>query len=58
MCYGCRSPISEQDKISSEYKEGIYCPHCVNSIPNKTIKRATERQKQIYLAKKRFQAYH
>lgn len=54
MCYGCRHPISVEDKKqTTSYKEGIYCPHCINSITPKTIKRATERQKQIFLAKQK-----
>lgn len=51
MCYGCRYPVSYIDKQSTKYKEGIHCPHCVDFIADKTIKRATERHKQISLLK-------
>ena len=53
MCYGCRYPVSIEEQQSPKYKAGIHCPNCIDSIPEKTIKRATERQKQINLLKKR-----
>ncbi|MBO3459922.1 rhodanese-related sulfurtransferase [Aetokthonos hydrillicola Thurmond2011] len=28
MCSNCGYPISEDDKLSSKYQEGISCPHC------------------------------
>lgn len=28
MCLGCGHPISETDKLSPEYQEGVSCPHC------------------------------
>jgi UPF0176 protein len=46
MCYGCRHPISKEDQGSVNYKQGVYCPHCFNTIPEKTLKRAEARQKQ------------
>ncbi len=52
MCPGCRYPISIEDKKTSSYKHGVYCPNCINSISEKTIKRAEARHKQIMLAKK------
>ncbi|MCL4169982.1 UNVERIFIED_CONTAM: hypothetical protein GTU68_045758 [Idotea baltica] len=42
QCYGCRWPITEEDKTSAEYIKGVCCPRCFD-----------ERQKQIDLAKKR-----
>ncbi len=53
MCHGCRYPISPEDQQSPRYKEGICCPNCFDYIPEKTIKRAQARQKQIMLAKQR-----
>jgi len=32
LCRSCGHPISEADKASSEYEDGICCPHCVDSI--------------------------
>ncbi|MDE1462320.1 rhodanese-related sulfurtransferase [Spartinivicinus poritis] len=57
MCFGCRMPISDQDKQSEQYKEGVYCPHCFNSQDTKTRQRAESRQKQIELAKQRNQPH-
>lgn len=51
MCPGCRYPISPEDKQTVQYRPGVYCPNCCDSIPEKTIKRAEERHKQIMLSK-------
>ena len=51
MCYGCRYPVSPEDQQSDKYKPGIYCPNCFDHIPEKTLNRATARQKQLTLAK-------
>jgi UPF0176 protein len=32
MCRRCGYPISEADKASPEYKAGISCPHCIDSL--------------------------
>lgn len=32
LCYGCRFPISEDDKKSASYEEGVSCPHCIDSL--------------------------
>lgn len=53
MCPGCRYPVSMEDKQTSSYKHGVYCPNCINSISEKTIQRAEARHKQIMLAKKK-----
>ncbi|MCX4028764.1 rhodanese-related sulfurtransferase [Endozoicomonas sp. SM1973] len=57
MCFGCRMPISDQDKQSERYKEGVSCPHCFDSQDAKTRQRAESRQKQIELAKQRNQPH-
>ncbi|WP_163833006.1 oxygen-dependent tRNA uridine(34) hydroxylase TrhO [Spartinivicinus ruber] len=57
MCFGCRMPISEQEKQSEQYKEGIYCSYCFDSQSEKTRQRAESRQKQIELAKRRKQPH-
>lgn len=31
MCQGCGHPISDQDKTSPYYQEGISCPHCTDT---------------------------
>ena len=52
-CFGCRLPISPEDKESSLYKEGVHCPHCYASLNPKTLRKAEERQRQIDIAKSR-----
>ena len=57
QCHACRTPISQADRLSEHYASGISCPHCWNTLSEKTRARALERQKQIDLAKARNQPY-
>ena len=52
MCSGCRKPISNKDKKSVKYEEGVSCPNCHDSLTNSQKERFRMRQKQINLAKK------
>ena len=53
QCYGCRHPITEQDKESDEYQKGICCPGCFDTLTAEQMARFRERQKQIELAELR-----
>ena len=53
MCHGCRQPITEEDKTSPLFKQGVSCPHCHDKLTTRQRQRFTEREKQIELAKKR-----
>lgn len=53
LCHGCRYPISEADKQSDLYEEGVTCPRCAETITDAQRARFRERQKQIRLAKAR-----
>ncbi|WP_252108212.1 MULTISPECIES: rhodanese-related sulfurtransferase [unclassified Halomonas] len=53
QCHACRRPISEEDMADAAYEPGISCPHCIDSLPEKTRAAARERQRQIDLAKAR-----
>nr|WP_317450653.1 rhodanese-related sulfurtransferase [Phytohalomonas tamaricis] len=53
QCHACRMPISNEDQASEHYTPGISCPHCWDSLPEKTRASARERQKQIELARAR-----
>ena len=53
QCHGCRHPITEEDKQSEQYLEGIACPRCFDKQTPDQRARFTERQKQIQLAKAR-----
>lgn len=53
QCYGCRHPITEQDKLSDKYEKGVCCPRCYDSLTADQKMRFAERQKQIELASAR-----
>ncbi|MDG1438266.1 MAG: rhodanese-related sulfurtransferase [Emcibacteraceae bacterium] len=53
QCYGCRWPITEDDKTSNKYIKGVCCPRCFDSTPEDKKVRSAERQKQIDLAHNR-----
>ena len=55
QCYGCRHPITEEDKRSEKYQKGICCPLCYDRLTDDQRARFSERQKQIELAKLRGQ---
>ena len=57
QCNACRTPISAADRESEHYVPGISCPHCWDSLPEKTRISARERQKQIELARQRNQPH-
>ena len=51
LCHGCRTPITEQDKLSPNYVKGVSCEHCINEKTIEQVNRYKSRQKQINLAK-------
>ena len=57
MCHGCRMPITEADKLESEYVRGVSCPNCFNKKTADQKKRYADRQKQVDLAKQRNQKH-
>ncbi|MND81659.1 putative rhodanese-related sulfurtransferase [compost metagenome] len=57
QCHACRTPISVADRQSEHYAAGISCPHCWDSLSEKTRASARERQKQIELARARQQPH-
>ena len=32
MCFSCGHPVSEADRSSPDFKEGVSCPHCANGL--------------------------
>ena len=52
ICAGCRNPISNKDKKSFKYEEGVSCPNCHDSLTKSQKERFRMRQKQINVAKK------
>ncbi len=57
QCYGCRHPITEQDKLSPKYEKGVCCPGCYDSLSADQKARFAERQKQVELAAQRRQKH-
>ena len=52
MCSGCRKPISNKDKKSKKYEEGVSCANCHDILTTSQKERFRMRQKQINLAKR------
>jgi UPF0176 protein len=50
QCYGCRHPITEEDKRSPHYERGVCCPLCFDRLTPDRRARFRERQKQVELA--------
>ncbi|WP_288901104.1 rhodanese-related sulfurtransferase [uncultured Sneathiella sp.] len=57
QCYACRYPITDTDKDSPLYIEGISCPRCHDSLSEEQKMRFADRQKQINLAKARNESH-
>jgi UPF0176 protein len=53
LCHACRRPISQTDKASAHFIEGVSCPACYAERSDDDRARFAERQRQIALAKKR-----
>ncbi len=47
QCFGCRHPITKNDKKLKSYKKGISCKYCYKKRSTKQIKSSTTRQAQI-----------
>jgi len=57
QCYGCRHPITDDDKLSDKYLLGVACPRCYDSQKEEQKVRFKERRKQIKLARQRDQTH-
>ena len=53
ICSGCRTPISNIEKKTKKYEEGVSCPNCYDLLTLNQKKRFRMRQKQINLAKQK-----
>ena len=53
QCNACRLPITEADKSSPHYEQGVSCPHCYDKVSAEQKARFSEREKQVALAKQR-----
>ncbi len=57
MCHGCRHPITEEEKQSPLYTQGVSCPYCHETLTEVQKQRFSEREKQMQLAKTRGQVH-
>ncbi len=57
QCNACRMPITEHDKASDKYLQGVSCPHCFDKNTQEQKARFTEREKQMELARNRGEAH-
>lgn len=57
LCRSCRMPISEADRASPHYTEGVSCPKCFVSRSEEKKRGLAERQRQVQLAKLRNDAH-
>ena len=53
QCYACRYPITEDDKNSKQYQQGVSCPNCYDTVTHQQRQRFEEREKQVQLATQR-----
>lgn len=53
QCFACRRPLSDEDRQSEKYQEGISCPFCFDKMSDERRERFSERQRQIEFANDR-----
>lgn len=53
QCHACRMPITEAEKGSEHYVQGVSCGYCVDQYSDEQRKRFADREKQMQLAKTR-----
>jgi UPF0176 protein len=57
ICHACRRPVSQDQKASPLYVEGVSCPACRNEFSEEHRARFAERQRQTELAAARGEAH-
>ena len=53
QCYGCRHPITGNEKKLKSYIKGVCCKYCIQDKTDEKIKASSVRQKQIEIAEKK-----
>ncbi|WP_407333136.1 rhodanese-related sulfurtransferase [Enterovibrio sp. 27052020O] len=53
LCNACRLPITQEDKQSPQFEQGVSCPKCFGKHSEEQIAGFREREKQVQLAKQR-----
>ena len=57
QCHACRLPITEADKQSQKYQQGVSCPACYDSKTDNQRSRYLQREKQVRLARLRGESH-
>ena len=57
LCPACRFPLSEKDRRSKQYIEGVTCPHCHDKKTEEQKRGFIERQRQVDYANRRRQPH-
>jgi UPF0176 protein len=47
MCYGCRYPLTEEDKLKPSYEEGVSCHYCADKLSSGKAEALRMRHRQI-----------
>ncbi len=53
LCRSCRHPLSDEDKQSPLFEDGVSCPRCHDSLTPEQRRKFSERQRQMALAQAR-----
>ncbi len=53
QCHACRRPITEVEKQSEYYVQGVSCHYCIDEYSDEQRARFRERERQMQLAKQR-----
>ncbi len=53
QCRACRRPLSNEDRQSPDFVDGVSCSHCITERTDEQRQRYAERQRQEELAEKR-----
>ncbi|MEE3216512.1 MAG: rhodanese-related sulfurtransferase [Pseudomonadota bacterium] len=57
QCHACRMPITEDDKQSGHYQQGVCCPRCYDKLSDEQKARFAERERQMQLARERGESH-
>ena len=50
LCFGCRHPLTAEDRAHPSFEAGVSCPHCDGQLTEDQRSRFRERQRQLDLA--------
>ncbi len=57
QCHACRMPVSEQDRQSELFQQGVSCPYCHEQHSSEQVQRFSERERQMELARQRGESH-